>query len=59
MDHQEPKDLNRDNKYDLFIEYGDAGARKHVAFRITVTEEVFDEADADVMSQMVVSMDVM
>ena len=57
LDHDAPRDRGGDNKYDLFIEYGEAGAEKHVAFRITVTDEEFEDAVA--MSQMVVSMDVM
>jgi len=59
LDHQMPQDRGRDNNYDLFIEYGAAGAEKHVAFRITVTDEAFEEAESSAMSQMVVSMDVM
>lgn len=62
LDHDAPRDRNGDNKYDLFIEYGEAGAEKHVAFRITVTDEAFEDAVAMsqmAMSQMVVSMDVM
>ena len=62
LDHDDPRDRNGDNNYDLFIEYGEAGAEKHVAFRITVTDEAFEEAVAMsqmAMSQMVVSMDVM
>lgn len=59
LDHQTPRDRNSDNKYDLFIEYGAAGAEKHIAFRITVTDEAFEEEESSVMPQMVVSMDVM
>jgi len=57
LDHQEPRDLNGDNRYDLFIEYGEAGAEKHVAFRITVTDGPFVD-DAGAMSGLPVFMDV-
>ena len=59
LDHGSPQDRNEDNNYDLFIEYGAAGAEKHIAFRITVTDEAFEEAESSAMSQMVVSVDVM
>ena len=56
--HQKPRDSNGDNKYDLFIEYGEAGAEKHVAFRITVTDEPFED-DESTMSELPMLMDVM
>ncbi len=58
LDHQKPRDLNGDNKYDLFIEYGEAGAEKHLAFRITVTDEPFED-DESTMSELPMLMDVM